>query len=324
VGFDTEQGPLARARFRRMRIGRAANSFEATLLATFRQQTAETRFQWHVLKDLASPFRLIPLLAYDRESEHQYQTSTLRGGILAATEWERPEFQLGLEAGPTLEHTTTLRGLGRRHVTTAKTNATLRGTSHLFEYYAAHPRTGWSFQVDTSSRIAGFLSHVTVHRLTLRHEWLWNWRQFDPPALIIGWRGFWGTFTARRAETLLDIPVSDRFFLGGDADIRGFGRKTIGGATNGLLSAVYQGIELRAGEWGMYPVQPLVFFDFAKGGAGEFSLGSTVYYAPGIGVRYASPIGSVRATLGRGFIADRRGSDPDPGLQFFFSLGREF
>ncbi len=325
VGFDTERGPLARARYRRVRIGRAANVWETTLLATFREQNLESRFHWFFTKSLGSSFRLMPILAAERRSEEHFETTTFRFSPLFANEWEKENFQLGAELGPSFERTITYRGVAERLLDTGRLVARVRATSHLYEYYANRPRDGWNVSVDSSTRVRDYFSKDTFERLTFSHDLLWNIGGLDPPFLILGWRGFAGTFFfTENGSTELAIPLPERFFLGGDADIRGFGRKEVPGNQRGYLTAIYQGFELRAGEWWKAPLQPLIFLDLAKGGDRPAKLDRPLYYAPGFGVRYQSPIGAIRATLGRGYIANRRSDDPEGGLQFFFSLGREF
>lgn len=325
VGVDTERGPLARARYRRVRIGHAANIWETTLLATLREQKFETRFHWFYSKDLFSPLRLMPTIAVEREDEERYETTTYRFAPLFANEWEKETLQLGAELGPSFERTVTHRGIAERLVDTGRLIARLRATSHLFEYYASRPREGWNFTIDSSTRVKNYFSKQTFERLALSHEVLWNLGGWDPPFLIFGWRGYAGTYFFREGGgTELAIPLNERFFLGGDSDIRGFGRKEVPANERGFLTALYQGIELRAGEWWTVPLQPLIFLDLAKGGDRPGHLDKPLYYAPGIGLRYQSPIGSIRTTLGRGFVVNRRAGDAEGGLKFFFSLGKEF
>lgn len=325
VGFDTERGPLVRARYRRVRIGHAANIWENMLLATLREQTLETRFHWFFREDLASPMRLSPSLGFEREDEERFEATTYRFSPLFMNEWEKPSLQLAGELGPSFERTVTQRGPGERIVDSMRLVGRLRATSHLFEYYATSPREGWTAALDGSSRIGGFLSKESASRIQLSYDLLWNLGGFDPPWLVFGWRGLAGTFLLPGTGTAeAEVPPTDRFYLGGDADIRGFGRKELPGAERGFLTALYQGFELRAGEWWDVPLQPLVFLDLAKGGTKAGQLDRSLYLAPGIGLRYESFIGSLRATLGRGIVRNRRAADPEGGLQFFLSLGREF
>ena len=74
-------------------------------------------------------------------------------------------------------------------------------------------------------------------------------------------------------------------------------------------------------------LQPLVFVDAAVVGRSSFKLDPNVYWSPGLGIRWNSPVGSVRVTVARGLVW-RRDSAAEvlikPQWQFFLSLGAEF
>jgi translocation and assembly module TamA len=128
------------------------------------------------------------------------------------------------------------------------------------------------------------------------------------------------------ANAFTKLPPTQRFFLGGDADLRGVDRKQLPNGGTGFLTALYEGVELRAGDVIPYGIAPFLFLDAAMGGLRDFHVDPDVYYSPGLGVRWASPFGTIRTTLGRG-LTWRRGSPTDPPLphwQFFFSFGKEF
>lgn len=132
AGFDTERGPLVRARYRRVRIGHAANIWENTLLATLKEQRIESRFHWFYSGDLSSPRRLAPLLAFEREDEERFEATTYRFAPLFMNEWEKPSLQLAGELGPSFERTVTQRGPGDRIVDSMRLVGGLRAPSHLF------------------------------------------------------------------------------------------------------------------------------------------------------------------------------------------------
>lgn len=325
VGFDTERGLLTRVRFKRVRIGHAANSLVSQLLASFKEQVFDTRFLWYFSPDLSSRWHLVPQIVVERLDETRFETISTRFETRVASGWERESYRLDAELGPVLERTTTLRGIGERHVNSLHLSGRVSAMSHLFEYFLNDPRQGWNLTLETDSRFSGVLAEQSIHRGIFRHHFLWNLGHFHPPSLILGWRGTLSSFfLEQRSDVPPDIPADERFFLGGDEDFRGFGRKELPGSELGFLTALYQGLELRAGNWFGIPLQPLVFFDVAKGGTRARHLDGTLYYAPGFGARYDSPIGTMRATLGYGFVKNREAGDPENNLQFFFSFGKEF
>lgn len=106
--------------------------------------------------------------------------------------------------------------------------------------------------------------------------------------------------------------------------MRGFARKQLPSSGDGYLTVLYEGLELRIVEVLPWGLQPLVFLDGAMAGARAGTLDPAVFYSPGVGIRWASPFGAVRGTLGRGFVLQADSGSVAPGYQFFFSFGREF
>jgi translocation and assembly module TamA len=181
--------------------------------------------------------------------------------------------------------------------------------------------------LETSSRINGFLSDLNAHYFLLDAQSNWNLGRFDPPFMVLSWRGFAGTTLASDGTIASDIiPVSMRFYIGGDADIRGFSRKELPFHGRGFYTALYNGIELRAGDVLPLGIQPFILLDVAKGGDESFHLAGELYWSPGFGVRWKSPFGVVRASLAHGFIENgAEEQDPeDEHWQFFASFGQEF
>jgi translocation and assembly module TamA len=325
AGLDTDRGPLARARMKWARLGRAADSVELSLFASVREQSLTSRYHYHFMSDLGSRLKLVPMVSVERLAEKQYITLTSQAGLSLANSWEKQSFQLSAEAGPLLERVNQRRGEGPKRVDNIKLAAKASAMSHLFEYYLSNPRSGWMVTAESSSQFGGVLSEQSVHRLTLQHQFLWNLGGWEPPFLILGWRGLVGSFFFdQESQNPQDIPVSQRFFLGGDENIRGFARKEIPGDGDGFFAMLYQGLELRAGPWVLWGLQPFLFFDYAKGGRQPRKLGPTAYYTPGLGLRYSSPVGVMRVSVGRGFVGHRDPRDPLPHWQPFFSFGKEF
>ncbi len=325
VGFDSEEGPIAESTWKATRLNGAANSFDTKLHASLREQTLESRYHYYLSSSLKSRLQLIPNLKLERTVEPTFETRTSKAGVALGYGWEESTFRPQFEIGPALGTTDLTQGAVNTRVQNVRVETEVNVTSHLFEYNMGDPQTGWNFILDTSSQFQNVVAKKTFHRLTLRHHVYWNLGSLEPPFLILGSRGFIGTFlTDEKPLTADDVPISERLFLGGSQDLRGFSRRSLPGGQEGFLSAVYEGLELRAGEWFNYSIQPLIFIDWAMAGLTEDSFESAYYYSPGVGVRYASPFGPVRATLARGFVEQRSLADPNTGYQLYFSFGREF
>jgi translocation and assembly module TamA len=69
-----------------------------------------------------------------------------------------------------------------------------------------------------------------------------------------------------------------------------------------------------------------LFVDAAIGGRSSAELDPDVYWSPGLGLRWGSPVGPFRFTFARSYVWDRGGA-PDahsPAWQFYLSFGEEF
>lgn len=117
-------------------------------------------------------------------------------------------------------------------------------------------------------------------------------------------------------DTLQDIPVSLRFFAGGDQSVRGYAYKSLGpeddeGEVIGGKHLLVGSIELERaiGEnWGV-----AAFYDVgnAFNSLSDFEAAEGV----GLGVRYYTPIGPVKFDIARDI------SEPDPGYRLHLSIG---
>ncbi|OGS62350.1 MAG: hypothetical protein A3J79_09270 [Elusimicrobia bacterium RIFOXYB2_FULL_62_6] len=270
----------------------------------------------------------MPKLTFARQNFEQYEAVRSEFALLPALSRDTRHLRAEFSAGPALEYVNTIRGLGPAKDRYLAFQAQLEFRSHLFEYYAGEPRTGGRVAFRSQSRVAGWDSSITAHLVSVQGEQLWNLGGYDPPALVFAtrWRGQ-STLVNNKLVAEGKLPLDMRFFMGGDADLRGTGLNSVPADTAGLLSMIYDGVELRMGEVFPYGIQPLIFLDAAMGGRGSFHLDPAVYLSPGLGVRWRSPVGSVRATLARGVVWRR---DPSaevllrPHWQFFLSLGKEF
>jgi translocation and assembly module TamA len=325
VGADTEGGIRSRARFKNTRLGTMASSFELILSASFRDQSFDSTAQIYTSSHYPR-FHLSPHLEIKRESEREYESVTGLFEFLPATTWDSSLLHLLLRAGPAFQYIYTVSGQGPRNSIFLSLNSHLMVMDHDFEYFLGEPQRGWRIQIDTESRFKHVFSDLTAHKFVLGMEQMWNLGNFEPPYITFGWRGFLGTTWIENSSIIpQELPVAMRFFLGGDANIRGFDRKEIPFNDEGFLSAVYLGLEMRAGKLFPFDLQPLIFTDLAKGSRESFDLDDRLFWAPGFGLRWNSPIGVFRATLAHGFTESFDSRLPESNRwQFFLSYGQEF
>jgi outer membrane protein insertion porin family len=137
-------------------------------------------------------------------------------------------------------------------------------------------------------------------------------------------RGFFGYGEA--FSTTPDLPVQQRFYLGGINTIRGYKNFTVGPLDpvtltneggnkafyiqNEILFPLYEPLRLRG----------LVFFDMGNAFGESQSLSWNVQYGTGVGIHFNSPLGNIQ--LAWGFPLNPRGVDRKQVL--YFSAGRLF
>ncbi len=325
VGFDTEGFFIGKAQWQNSRLGTRSNSMGVMGYTSFREQTAVANFRYFMGR--ASRFYFMPKLTFGRQNEPQYEAIHAEFALLPGFSWDSKNLRGEFSAGPALEYEHTIRGLGP--VTSYPVYETqLELRDHLFEYYAGEPQTGGRLTFKSQSRVAGLESRITAHLLSLQGEHIWNLGGYTPPALILATRYLVQTTLVKNSLLAAgEIPLGMRIFMGGDSDLRGAELNKLPSDKAGLLTTAYDGVELRMGDVLPHGLQPLIFLDAAMAGRSSAHLDPNVYFSPGFGLRWASPIGSLRTTLARGMVWRR---DPaaevlmKPQWRLFLSLGKEF
>lgn len=323
VGVDTEGYVRFRGQWKHALIGTRASSLESTLQGSYREQSFESLARMYLSP--SARLHLMPRILGERQNEARYEAAHAAVSVSPATSWDWQYFGIRTRTGPSYEYIRTYRGLGPVDDNYLVWQTRTDFLSHLYERYTRDPRTGWVARLETDSRVSGIHSDITAHHVRASGQRLFNVGRYDPPLFIAGARALAATTFVHEANQSRLSPTYLNF-LGGDADFRGVGRKQLPGDETGFLSTAYAGLELRLGDWLPKRLQPFAFLDAAMGGRRRFELEPDIYYAPGAGLRWASPVGSMRLTLARG-LTWRRGSTaapPTPRWQFFFSFGREF
>ncbi len=150
------------------------------------------------------------------------------------------------------------------------------------------------------------------------HYWLLR----DDPRLIAA---VWGRIGAIRGATLQDVPADKRFYVGGGGSVRPFGYQMAGpvdseGDPTGGLSAIGFGGELRLKVTDDIGVVP-----FIEAGRADLSrtpdLDGRLFWGAGLGLRYHTPIGPVRADVA---VPLNRRQGIDDAYQVYLSLGQAF
>lgn len=168
---------------------------------------------------------------------------------------------------------------------------------------------GWKFDLETRGALGGLLSDTSLLQARADTGWTIPVREHDQFLL----RGSLGSSWAGDFE---QVPVSLRFFAGGDLSVRGYGYKSIGplnedgkvvgGKHLAVISAEYDW--MFANPWGM-----ALFVDSGDAFNDRIELKT----GAGIGLRWRSPVGLVGLDVAHGF------DNPDDDYRIHFTLGAE-
>ncbi len=166
---------------------------------------------------------------------------------------------------------------------------------------------GYRFNVDVSGATQELASDVNFAQLRLRASWV---RKILPRTRILV-RGEWGATAVRELDRL---PLSQRFFTGGDTTVRGFAYQSLGprnedgDVTGGryLTTASVELERLIAGNWGAAV--------FADAGNVSAERRMSLENSAGVGLRWRSPVGMLRVDVAQPL-------STDDGPRLHLSLG---
>ena len=144
----------------------------------------------------------------------------------------------------------------------------------------------------------------------------------------VGWETIFATRlllgTADSLGSVGDIPLSERFYAGGEKSVRGYGRRRLGPKSAaddpiGGLSLAEGSFELRRPIWG--GLGGALFLDFGQVSVDRFDFPfGDLDFGAGPGFFYATPVGPIRLDIGFPF-------DPllgDASWRIHFSIGQFF
>jgi hypothetical protein len=313
LGLNTEVIAELRAQWKYARIAPKGSQAEVGLLASTRLQQAHLRYRWFFGRP-GSRGSLEPAALVRRQSEAPFSQWTQQAELLFATHWDNPSFSTRLRAGPQFAAFQLQRGpFGERdsHALSAKAELDLQ--SHRFEPYRWDLPPG--FRLNASLQASSPLSSFSARILRLEGSGIWNFRDYHPPLFSLRFRGaFASTSVPARDREIL--PASLRQYLGGNESVRGFGRLGLPFQGPGALTSAYLGLELLPDLFGE-TLSPKVFADAGMLGQESLRLDAPVFWSPGAGLDWRSPLGPAKATLARGLGAS-------PQWTIFLGLGGGF
>ncbi|KYG61930.1 hypothetical protein AZI85_06890 [Bdellovibrio bacteriovorus] len=325
VGFNTEVGAIAQIRYKHSQLDDSGSTFESKMFLSFVEQTWDNAFQLYEGPPYKDRTFWSPQLNLKNENEDQYQSFTAELGVEWGLTKEFESFTSRFQLGPFYTYNNVDSDDSNYVLLSATSNVELYLQSHDYEYYMGEPRSGWQLSSNLRSAYENLGADQTFHQWLYQQQNLWNFNLWDPPLMVIGWRFKAGTFfMSDDSQFYSVVPENLRFYMGGDGTLRGFSRKQIPLSNLGSATFLYQGIELRAGDVFPFKLQPFIFLDMGWESDQIWTLYRTLYYSPGVGIRWPSFLGPVRASLSQGQVLFADEVDVEPHWQFYLSLGREF
>lgn len=323
AGASTEQGPMVRLRWKHSRYNSMASQLSANLQASLKVQsmsvTADS-FIWH-----HEPRRSI-LSTADLTRENQVDYEQVTYTLDSRLKWSRDSegFSKIYTLGPTYEGGTY--NQDESNDTKSFASGTIKGSgvwmAHNYELYDFHPQEGgmYGFYFDFRDPSFGFSDQLLkLDSTLLRLERLGNWGR---GTIIGGVRLNAGTTWITDSASLNGLPPAVKYYGGGSDDVRGYTLKSIP-ENNGLGAFTKVGIKLEMRRTYLFikSLEGFAFFDAAGFGDQSWNLDQELYYSPGFGIRWLSPIGMVQS-----FIARAYRTDPfkDQGNLFFLGIGGVF
>lgn len=327
IGASTEEIPFIDVSFRNARLDNEASSFTTTLHASPHLVSLAAGSELYWLPEWSKVF-LGPRIKFAREIEDSYQTDSSKIGGDIGYRWDFWDSRLSTKLGPSLNIVKTARGLGPNS-SYPTIDASIVAMSHRYEIQIWQQYEGWDGGFFFRGHRKGLGSQVDVNRYEFNYKYLWNIGAYSPPLFVLGTR-FQGitidTIEPSSEQLTSLIPVEDRIFAGGDDNLRGFPRKSINNGGKGYLNFLSLSFELRLIEELPYHMQPFLLWDVAQLGKEHNTLDSAVYTSEGLGLRWQSPIGTLRGSLAKGKIQNEVNADESYPEQWvlFLSYGQEF
>jgi translocation and assembly module TamA len=132
-----------------------------------------------------------------------------------------------------------------------------------------------------------------------------------------------GTFGSLLGSQLSDVPRHLRFYAGGGGSVRGYDYQSIGprderNRPSGGASLVEASVELRQRVWG--DIGAVAFVDAGSVGTSSAPDTSNLRFGAGLGVRYHTPIGPIRADIGVPLVKQRDSSS----FGLYVGIGQAF
>ncbi len=327
VGFgaSTEEGAKVRASARQFQIGRNGSTAEINLLATFRLQQLDANFRWYYSNIYRASY-LQPTVTTDHDLEPAYEARNTSVTLFHGWGHELRSGHFSILAGPSWQQSFLTQSFGPATSTTVLAEIHSTWQSHDYEFNHTSPRAGSMLDLSSYTTIQNWGADFTGQRLRVSGEYLWNTFDFDPPLVILATRFSVGSVFLQNNAPPSSLPLKFLFFAGGNSDLRGFSRQSLPLSGSGALSELLGSFEARFYRLIYRRIDPFIFLDAGEIGAENFALQSPIFYSPGLGLRWESPVGIFRAFAAEPLVKEApAGFSPiEKKWRFALAYGEEF
>ncbi|MDD4975103.1 MAG: BamA/TamA family outer membrane protein [Bacteriovorax sp.] len=327
VGASTELGPMARAKWTNQRYGAMASILEASAQASFKNQSLKFRadnYIWatHPRQSLVSE------LILERNNQSTFtETSAQLRPHLQWTDDTPSRFWLW-SLGPALlagSYKTEIKSENRNFKTGA-IEGFVQTKTHTFEFFDIHPEEGDFSQINFDYRHPSFGFDNPLLKLDLSFLKLFWLANLGKGSVIAGLRLNPSTTWVPNNISKINLPPSVKYYGGGSDDLRGFKLSTLPDNTGlGALTKLGAKLEFRKTYFFVPSLESVAFVDTALFGERPWSVESRLWYSPGVGLRWLSPIGLVQTYLARSLSTQSSTTFArDNGFLLFLGLGGVF
>lgn len=323
AGASTEEFPIAEFSLKSVRLNDDGANLQVTLYLSQRIQKLNTVFTDYTFKN-APRFDLAPNLTIEHDKETTYNYSQFQATLPFEYHGDLENKSWLISLGPSAIRQFSASNANSTPLTYFALLGRLNFTTHDYELYADDPRSGGIVDLNIAVLSDGTIPRPLATVYHLSGSKLIELNRVDPPQWVLGFRyGLATLSTDERPQTSTKIAPQYFNTLGGDQNLRGFGRNELALGTVGAMTSAYLGTEFRYAKTLPVGIEPFLFFDLGSLGSSPFTLDSTLYYSPGFGIRWSTPFGAIRATIAHGYVSKNANPDEEH-LQGFLSFGREF
>jgi len=327
-GGSTEEWPFMDVSYKNSRLDSNASMFYTLLHAGPRLQSLSAGSELFVFPFSPSVF-WGPRFKVARKSERDFEELTAKTGADIGRYWDEFGLRWLARGGPTANYVDTVQGIGPQQSQYLNWEASVAAATHNYELYARDQYEGFTGRFDYHGQRDEIGSKLNVDRFEAYLKTLWNINRYTPPLFVLATRVSAVAVNANPVDLASKrelLPLEYRIFWGGDQNLRGFARQRLNNGGLGYLTGIYGGAELRLIEELPWRLQPFLLWDIARLGTRRWTSDEPLYQSWGYGLRWASPIGTLRGSAARGEISngDTTTASYDTEWVYFLSFGQEF